>query len=80
MTLYRVTVWRNERLRCQIDADTPWAREAMADVAARFAPGDGYRLELAVATEERRLLSAQGGRIDVIAREPLLQPLALDAL
>ena len=80
MTLYRLTVWRDGRLWCQIDADTPWAREAMSDVAARFAADDGYRLELAVATEERRLLSAQGGRIDVIAREPLLQPLALDAL
>ncbi len=80
MPLYRLIVWRHGRLWCQIDADTPWAREAMRDVAARFAQSDGYRLELAIAHEERRLLSTQAGRIDVIAREPVLQPLALEAL
>ena len=40
----------------------------------------GYRLELSHAQEERRILSTQGGHIEALARQPLLQPLALDSL
>lgn len=80
MELYRLEVWCHERLWCRIEAESPWAREAIADLISRLSAGEGYRLELWHAQEERRILSTQGGHIEVLARQPLLQPLALDSL
>lgn len=80
MPQYRLEVWRDERLWCRIEADAAHAREAVADLAARLPSAEGYRLALSVADAERRLLRAEDGRIEVLAREPLWRPMPLEAL
>ena len=76
MTVYRLVIHRHGRLLGQFDSETPWAREAIADLLERLPEQDGYRTELFVAHDERRLLESGPQGLRVVGREPLFEPLS----
>ncbi|MEK7694813.1 MAG: cytoplasmic protein [Pseudomonadota bacterium] len=78
MKTYRLNIWRHDRLLGHFDSGTPWAAEAVKDVAGRLGAADGYRLELLVATDERRVLESGPGGVRVLGIEPLFVKTSLD--
>lgn len=76
MTVYRLVIHRHSRLLGQFDSETPWARKAIADLLERLPEQDGYRTELFVAHDERRLLESGPQGLRVVGREPLFEPLS----
>lgn len=80
MKAYRLVISRHGRLLGQFDSETPWAGEAIRDLLQRLPAGDGYRTELFVAHDERRLLESGPHGLTVLGREPLFQPVTLAAL
>lgn len=80
MKAYRLVISRHGRLLGQFDSETPWAGEAIRDLLQRLPAGDGYRTELFVAHDERRLLESGPHGLIVLGREPLFQPVTLAAL
>ena len=71
MPCYRLFVYRHDKPLGHFDADSVDALDAVRDIAARLPAQDGYRLELAVAHDERRLLESGPDGLRVLAREPL---------
>jgi hypothetical protein len=80
MNAYRLVISRHGRLLGQFDSETPWAGDAIRDLLQRLPECDGYRTELFVAREERRLLESGPGGLKLLGREPLFQPLPITAL
>ena len=77
MQIHRLIIHRNERLLGHFDSDVPWSLEAVQDIAARLPEADGYRLELLVASGERRILESSPSGVRVLASDPLLTPATL---
>lgn len=73
---YRINVWKNKRLWCRIDVDSPWAHEAIQDLLFRFSPEKGYCSELLVATEDRRIFESGPDGVRLLACEPIYEPAA----
>lgn len=80
MKAYRLVISRHGRLLGQFESETPWAEEAVSDLLRRLPAQDGYRTELFVAHDERRLLESGPGGLKILGREPLFQPLPITAL
>ena len=80
MKAYRLVISRHGRLLGQFESDTPWADDAIRDLLQRLPVRDGYRTELFVAYEERRLLESSSQGLKVLGREPAFQPLPITAL
>ena len=80
MNAYRLVISRHGRLLGQFDSETPWAGDAIRDLLQRLPECYGYRTELFVAREERRLLESGPGGLKLLGREPLFQPLPITAL
>ena len=74
---YRVNVWKNDRLWCRIDVDSPWAHEVVQDLLSRFPSKKGYFAELLVATEDRRILESSPDGVRLLACEPIYEPVTL---
>lgn len=70
MRTYRLVIHQHGRLLGQFDSATPWARDAVAVLAARLPESHGFELELLVAEEERRILDVHQGQIRVLCAEP----------
>lgn len=75
---YRLEVSLHGRAWCRIEADTPWAAETVDDLIARLPEDAGYRVEIFVATEERRIVESGPGGLRLLVREPIFQPLQDD--
>lgn len=80
MKAYRLVISRHGRLLGQFDSDTPWADDAIRDLLQRLPVRDGYRTELFVAYEERRLLESGPHWVKILGREPAFLPLSITAL
>ncbi|MFC4487679.1 cytoplasmic protein [Tepidiphilus baoligensis] len=80
MKIYRIVIFRHGRLLGQFDSETPWAAEAVHDLLQRLPEQEGYRTELFVAHDERRLIESGPGGLRLLGREPLFQPLPLAAV
>lgn len=80
MKAYRLVISRHGRLLGQFESETPWADDAIRDLLQRLPARDGYRTELFVAHEERRLLESGPHGLKVLCREPLFQSLPITAL
>ena len=63
--MHRLTIRRNGRLLGHFDSDTPWAQEAVSEVAQQLSPALGFELTHQVAQTERRIVesSPQGMRV-----------------
>ncbi|NQD94344.1 cytoplasmic protein [Pseudomonas sp. CrR25] len=72
MNRYRLMVHRNTKLLGHFESATPWAQEAVQDIA-RCLSKAGYDLELLVADSERRLLESGPEGIRILHSEPLFK-------
>ncbi len=78
MDTYRLVIRRHDRLLGHFESGAPWSREAVEDIAARLPAADGYRLELLVASGERRLLESSRDGIRVLSSDLLFTTTSLD--
>ncbi len=74
MPPHRLNIWRHGRLLGNFDSSTPWASEAVLDIAARLGEADGYRLELLVSKDERRVLESGLNGVRVLFSDPIFLP------
>lgn len=72
---FRLEVSLHGRAWCRIDADMPWASEAVGDIISRLPESAGYRVKIYVATEERRIVESGPEGVRLLAREPIFQSL-----
>lgn len=77
MSTYRLVVQRHQKLLGHFESNTPWASEAVKEIAARFPKEEGFELELLVAKEERRLVEMSSSGIRVLGREPVFTSIPL---
>lgn len=80
MKAYRIVISRHGRLLGHFESDTPWAEDAIRDLLRRLPGRDGYRTELFVAHDERRLLESGPDGLKVLSRKPLFQPIPVATL
>jgi hypothetical protein len=58
-----------------VDVEHPRAELALRDVLRRFPLAEGYRVDVKVEVDERRILeTGPCGRLRMLAREPIFQP------
>ena len=55
---FRLEVSLHGRAWCRIDADMPWASEAVGDIISHLPKSAGYRVKIYVATEERCIVES----------------------
>ncbi|WP_232243855.1 MULTISPECIES: cytoplasmic protein [Pseudomonas] len=66
----------SDRLLGHFESATPWAHEAVQEIA-RCLAGAGYSVELLVADSERRLLESGPDGVRVLYSEPVFKRAAL---
>lgn len=77
MQIYRLIIRRHNKLLGHFESDTPWALEAMQDIAQRLLDCDGYQLETQVSEGERRLLESSSEGIRVLSTERVFKTATL---
>lgn len=76
MNRYRLMVSRNNRLAGHFESATPWALEAVQDIARCLADA-GYAIQFQVADGERRLLESGPEGVRVLHSEPIFNDAVL---
>ncbi len=79
MKRYRLMVHRNTKLMGHFESATPWAQDALQDIARCLAEA-GYDLELLVAESERRLLDSGPDGVRIVSSEPIFKAATLHGL
>lgn len=79
MQTYRLIIRRHNKLLGYFESNTPWALEAVKDIAQRLSDCDGYHLEAQVSEGERRLLESSPDGIRVLSSEQLFKMTTLTA-
>lgn len=74
MKTYRLVIRNRERLLGHFESSTPWSEESVKEIASRLTEQDGYRLELLIAYDERRLVESTPQGVRVLSSEPLFKP------
>lgn len=69
--MHRLIIQRNGRLLGHFDSDTPWAAEAVSEVATQFSTSDGFHLTYQVARDERRIVESSSQGVRVLSVEHL---------
>ncbi|MDD3652388.1 cytoplasmic protein [Immundisolibacter sp.] len=77
MKIYRLVIYRHDRLLGHFDSEMPWAETAVGDLLRLLPAQQGYRAELFVARSERRLLESGPQGLRLLSREPAFEPLAV---
>lgn len=79
MNIYRLMIYRNERLLGYFESAVPWAREAVAEIQAGLVQMEGVRFELLEGFDERRLVESTPHGVQLLYSEPVFRPIPLDA-
>lgn len=69
MPIYRLNIHRDQKHLGHFESDTPWALEAVHDIAQRLPAAEGYCIEMQVSEGERRYLEVGPGGIRVLGTE-----------
>jgi hypothetical protein len=80
MKTYRLVIHQGDRLFGHFESDTPCSAEAVKAIAACLSQCEGYRLELRVAYDEKRLVESTSQGVRLLSRELLFKPSSLDEL
>ncbi len=78
MKIYRLMIYRHDRLLGHFESAVPWAREAVAEIRASLVQMDDVRLELLEGYDERRVVESTPHGVRLLYSEPLFRPIPLD--
>ncbi|MDH2433957.1 cytoplasmic protein [Pokkaliibacter sp. MBI-7] len=79
MSVYRLVIHRHGKLLGHFESGTPWAEQAIMEVAALFPDAAGFQLSAQKSIEERRLLASGPEGVQIIHAEHTFTPLELAA-
>ncbi len=66
---YHITIQKQHRLWCQMNIDSTWAEDVLADLAVRYPETEGFSIEIYQAYESRRILETSRSGLKTLAIE-----------
>lgn len=74
MNPYKILLWQNQRLLGQFESAPNTGQELAALICSRFPTTAGFRTEVLVACDEKRIIESSRQGIRLISREVIYQP------
>ncbi|MCT7361137.1 hypothetical protein [Thalassolituus pacificus] len=79
MSQFKILLWQNQSLLGQFESAANAGHELIQQIRSRFPQEAGFRTEVMVASDEKRIIESSRQGIRLISREVIYQPYNKDA-
>ncbi|HIC47572.1 MAG TPA: hypothetical protein EYM37_08040 [Methylophaga aminisulfidivorans] len=66
---YHINIQKQHKLWCQMNIDSTWAEDVLADLVVRYPKTEGFSIEIYQAHESRRILETSHSGLKTLAVE-----------
>lgn len=74
MSQFKILLWQNQSLLGQFESAANTGHELIQQIHSRFPQEAGFRTEVMVASDEKRIIESSRQGIRLISREVIYQP------